>query len=85
MQLTINQSGSWREERGGYEAGVAETLDDFGWEGLGGCSQGGGSGSGEATRRHVRCRRGLVMDVDKFVGILEMEVWRFWSASYSTE
>jgi hypothetical protein len=27
---------------------------------------------------------GWVMDV-QFVGILEMEVWRFWSASYSTE
>jgi hypothetical protein len=77
MQLTINQSGSWRgeeEEGGGYEAGVAETLDDFGWEGLGGCSQGGGGGSGEATRRHVRVRRTLVMDVDKVRG--EFSKWK---------
>jgi hypothetical protein len=66
-----------QEEGGGYEAGVAETLDDFGWEGLGGCSQGGGGGSGEATRRHVRCRRGLVMDVDKVRGDSRNGSWAF--------
>jgi hypothetical protein len=51
-------------KEGRYEAGVAETLDDFGRERLGGCSQGGGSGSGEPTRRHVMCRRFLVMNFE---------------------
>lgn len=44
--------GGGRGGEGMYEAGVAETLDDFGREGLGRCAQGGWSGSGETAGGH---------------------------------
>ena len=37
-----------------YEAGVAETLDNFVGERLGCCAQGGGGGPGETAGRHDR-------------------------------